>query len=167
MIRALGALLVVLAAGGTGAALAEGMKKRAALLRETEGFLRLAADELRQRETPLPALFFLAAEGGGRLAETLRSCGQKTARGLTAERALSPLTELLRESCGPQAAFALEEAARVLGRYDGETQAEACLRAALRLREEKEEAEHLAREKGRLCRAVSLCLGAMAALAVW
>ncbi len=167
MIRALGALLVVAAAGGIGHAVTENVRMRVALLRETEGFLHFAAGELRLRDTPLPALFAACAHRGGMLSAGLEHAARETARGKTAEDALAPLMGKLSSLCGGETAYAFSQAARAMGRYDSETAASACLRSCEAVGEERKRQETRLREKGRLYGAVSLCLGAMAALAVW
>lgn len=156
--RWLGALLMVAACGGMGFAWTGALRRKLALLERLCSLLRRLQTELSQRGTPLPQLaeqLGLAAP-----AEQLRS-------GRTALSVAAPYLERLEKNWDlSETARTLEELARVLGRYDGGTQAAACGHAIGQLEVQRDALARELQEKGKLYHTVPLALGLMAALVV-
>lgn len=163
--RFAGALLLLAAGWVAGAALTGGLRRKCAVLGELAAMLSRMAEELDQRETPLPRVFLREAEHAPRLAVSLRLAADKTAAGQPAGQALAPLCAALSRNEGlPQAAEAVAELSALLGAYDAETQARACRSAECAVRALAREQERLLTEKGRLYRALAFSAGAILAL---
>ena len=163
MIRLLGAALLLLGALLAGQALTGLLRRKRAVLRELRGFVETLQAELLQRGTPLPELFARQADRQGLLWEPVRDCGKALARG-----AMEPLLETLKTGEAlPEAAAALGELSRALGKYDAGTQAERCLQTCARLEEQEKQLWTTLTEKGRLYRALSFSAGAVLALMLW
>lgn len=163
--RLTGALLLLAAGWEAGTALTGALRRKCAVLRELAALLSRMAEEIGQRETPLPQVFAREAERTPLLAAPLRVAAKKTAAGLPAGQALQTLCETLSLREGlPQAARAVAELSALLGAYDAETQARACRSAEGVLRTLEQEQERLLAEKGRLYRALAFSAGAILAL---
>lgn len=166
MNRLLGAGLLVLGAGLLGQLLTGALRQKREMLRELTGFLRLLRAELLQRGTPLAEIFQLQARQNTPLKSLWQDCAVRLHRGIPARQAMKALVESVGEAL-PEAGQLLRELSRMLGNYDGETQAEHCLRVCLSLEEQEKQLQAMLAEKGRLYRALSLSLGAVLALMLW
>ena len=168
MIRLLGAALLLFGALLAGQALTGLLRRKRAVLRELRGFVEMLQAELLQRGTPLPELFARQADRRGLLWEPVRDCGRTLARGIPADRAMEPLLKVLETGEAlPEAAAALGELSRALGKYDAGTQAERCKQVCARLEEQEKRLWTTLTEKGRLSRALSFSAGAVLALMLW
>lgn len=168
MIRLLGAALLLLSALLAGQAFTGLLRRKRAVLRELRGFVEMMQAELLQRGTPLPELFARQADRRGLLWEPVRDCGRALACGIPAERAMEPLLKALEDGEAlPEAAAAMGELSRALGKYDAGTQAERCKQICARLEEQEKQLWTALKEKGRLYRALSFSAGAALALMLW
>ncbi len=166
--RALGAILLVVACGGVGFGWTLRQKQRIALLEALRAAVQGIGTELTQRGTPLPEILEGEARRSDLLAEGLSQLAKELRRGKPVVQAAAPLLEALSGRWElPQAAQTMEELCQRLGRYDAPTQGDACVRAAARLEQIGEEQQRVLLEKGRLYHTVPLALGAMAALVIW
>ena len=163
--RFAGALLLMAAGWAAGAALTGGLRRKCAVLRELTAVLFRMAEELDQRETPLPQIFLREAERAPLLSAALRLAARQTAAGRPAGQALAPLCTALSKDEGlPQAAEAMTELSTLLGAYDAETQARACRAAGQSIEDLRREQDRVLAEKGRLYRALAFSAGAILAL---
>ena len=160
-------MLIVLACAAAGWEAAARLRRQISLLDELCGLLAGMERELAQRGTPLPQLLLdcgkqLRHSGElHRIADALRA-------GNTADRAAEVALQRLSSGMAlPQAADTLRRLCRVLGRYDGTTQAEACSEAAAQLMLQQEALQHTLDERGRLYRVLPPALGAIAALVIF
>lgn len=168
MIRLLGAALLLFGALLAGQAFTGLLRRKRAVLRELRGFVEMMQAELLQRGTPLPELFARQADRRGLLWEPVRDCGRALACGIPAERAMEPLRKALEDGEAlPEAAAAMGELSRALGKYDAGTQAERCKQICARLEEQEKQLWTALKEKGRLYRALSFSAGAVLALMLW
>ncbi len=153
----LGALLLIGAGAAVGLSKITTLKKQIKLMDELCVFVRYLQIELYQRARPLPVLLrtyerdcWLPIEGLCKAAEQ--------------GRALTGVVSQSLSLCGNTTAQVMTELFDILGKYDSETQAQACGRALLFLEKEKQNEEKQLKEKASLYRTVPLTLGIMAAL---
>ena len=155
----MGAALLVFMGAAAGVIKTTTIRRRIELLEELVALIEYIRAELRQRGTPLPDLldqYRASTFPLKRWAEELRE-------GKTALRVVEPWLIMLE----PDTGRVLFDLCSVLGRYDGETQVQACQRAAQLLEEQAERLRRQLAEKGRLYHTVPLSLGLMAALALF
>ncbi len=153
----LGALLLIGGGAAVGINKVSMMRKGIAQLDELCIFIRYLQTELCQRALPLPELFRTYESACPLSTDKLCKAAEQ---GRTLADAVHLQLEQMETSC----AWILSELLHVLGKYDRETQAQACGRALSLLAEEKERAEHQLCEKAAIYRTVPLTLGIMAAL---
>lgn len=122
--------------------------------------------ELSQRNTALPEVFLHACTGNALLSESLQQCAQLFRAGNPSDRALLPLRKTTEAAGLPDAAEELSLLTHFLGKYDSETQVQACHRTEEKLRTRLQILEQTLSEKRRLYCTVACSVGAMLALAV-
>lgn len=155
----LGAALLVLAGGVVGFGKTASIRRQIDLLDEVITLILHIRTELRQRGTPLPDI--LESYRAARLPLSVWAAQLRTGRNVL--QAAEPWLNTLEPATG-RVLFDLFGA---LGRYDSETQAQACDHAARLLSLQADELRSQLQEKGRLYHTVPLTLGLMAALALF
>jgi len=159
--KILGAVLVVLACGGTGFIRTGRLSRQITQLDMLCMQVRFMQTELCQRGTSLPELFRQAED------VHLRQIAAELQNGkLLHEAAHSFLQHIERNHRLPQGAKSMERLFLVLGRYDSITQGVACSRTLEELEMQKATIQQELSEKGRLYRTVPMAFGLMVALAV-
>lgn len=155
----LGAVLLVFAGGAAGLGKTAAIRRRITLLEEITALILHIRTELRQRGTPLPDIL----EGHRASGLPLKTWAKGLRAGQTVLQTAEPWLIRLEPDCGR----VLSDLCAVLGRYDSETQAEACDHTEQLLEGQAEGLRRQLAEKGRLYHTVPLTLGLMAALALF
>ena len=156
--KAVGAVLLMSACFLFGFGWTGTMRKKIGLLERLCAGIRRTETDLRQQSRPLAEI--MEQEGLTALTKELRA-------GRLFSQAAQPLLLKLERLFGTgEVAAAVRELAWNLGRYDCATQAEACVRACVRLEACKGQLERELSEKQRLYRTVPLAVGCMVLLVV-
>ena len=167
MLKAAGALLVLAAATGLGAALVREKKRALALTESWVSALERMALEIRETHVPLPGMLEkLAGEGPGPLREFFRELLAELNR-TRWEELDRPWREglgALRPALLPEALALLEGLGDCLGKYEAEKQAGALRLAASRLEALGQEQRRELASSGRVILAVGASVGVMAVI---
>lgn len=159
--KILGAVLVVLACGGTGFIRTGRLSRQITQLDMLCMQVWFIQTELCQRGAPLPEVFRQAED------TYLRQIADELRNGKLLHEAARPFLQHIERGYRlSQGAKSMERLFHVLGRYDSITQAAACNRALEELEKQKATIQQELSEKGRLYRTVPLAFGLMVALAV-
>ncbi len=153
----LGALLLVAAGAGVGYAKNAGLRRQINLLDELMAWIGYLEQEIGQRRTPLPELMRNYAS---RTHLPVLEWAGELEHGHSLRQAMMGWENQTEE----ETARIIVQLAAVLGKYDSETQTNACAVAAGQLAARKETLQRQLAEKGRLYQTVPLTLGLMAAL---
>lgn len=167
MLRAAGAVCVLLGAAALGYSAVQRLKERAQTLSRLIGALGYLEEELSFRLTPLPALLEALAR------QTEGAAGQFFGGCLDGMRAAPQggLRTSWRQAVGDHLGVLREEARETilslgdtLGRYDGEEQRQALRQTAARLERLRQQSEEERARLGKVYATVSLAAGAMAVI---
>lgn len=167
MLRAAGAVCVLLGAAALGYSSVQRLKERAQTLSRLIGALGHLEEELTFCLTPLPALLdSLARQTEGTVGRFFQSCldGMRAApqAGLRTSwrQAVDDRLGVLRE----EAQEAVRSLGDTLGRYDGEEQRQALRQTVARLERLRQQSEEERARLGKVYTTVSLAAGALAVI---
>lgn len=161
MLRLIGALLVVLGAGGFGFRRAAQFYKTARQLEQLTGAVEMLQCEINYTRLPLPELYAEVAERQtGAVAQFFRVMSAQLTCGLprtkAAQCAMQQTAGLLLTN---DARMALLELCETLGRYDVDGENRILRLSAQRIRSAQERCEGEKRQMARSCTALAVCAG--------
>lgn len=161
MFRLIGALLVVLGAGGFGFRRAAQFYKTARQLEQLTGAVEMLQCEINYTRLPLPELYAEVAERQtGAIARFFRVMSAQLTCGLprtkAAQCAMQQTAGLLLPN---DARMALLELCETLGRYDVDGENRILRLSAQRIRSAQERCEGEKRQMARSCTALAVCAG--------